>query len=168
MLKSNGPIEKYFVFQTAFVTPSEMSFAQTGFRQLTRLFSTLSVTSVRTTNIGFLQTATRPQQLNSIRSSSTYDPYQQLEDPPEPFRHRGKDRIGNPYKIYQGGNICGVNFCGVLRSCGLWSAVPMKPIPVCLCFSIDVKGRNISLNISLFSFRQGLYPDQKESMPRRR
>ena len=74
---------------------------------MTRLFAGLQVTTVhaaRPCGGGSFRTFFQPQ-VCSVRLCSTYDPYQRVEDPPSPFRQRGKDRIGYKLKIYTGGNF---------------------------------------------------------------
>ena len=75
--------------------------------QVTRLFSRLSVSPIPATQprlSGSYPTKRQPFVGNTVvRQCSSYDPYQTVENPPSPFKQRGKDRIGYKLKIYTGG-----------------------------------------------------------------
>ena len=75
-----------------------------GIQHVTRLLSRLSTANSPTSGTRCIDMGRKScLQPIVIRHCSTYDPYQKVEDPPSPFKQRGKDRIGYKLKIYTGG-----------------------------------------------------------------
>ena len=72
-------------------------------QHVTRLLSRLSTANSPTSGTRCTDAGRKSLQPIVIRHCSTYDPYQKVEDPPSPFKQRGKDRIGYKLKIYTGG-----------------------------------------------------------------